>query len=97
MLNLLRLWILGVALLAGASRAFLLKSEYTDAWSSQVKISPHNTHKTFTQCLQNCAKPFLPNYNNEEQKPFLQKCVKNCMKYQYLCKNFNKCETLIGE
>lgn len=82
--------------LAGLCRGFLLKGEYTDIWGHHVKITPHTKHPTFTQCLQNCARPFLPEYNTEEKKPFMARCVKNCMKLQYLCKNFNKCENLYG-
>jgi hypothetical protein len=88
--------VLVAILLAGTTATMLLNGEYTSAWTGQVKISPHVPHLTFTQCLQRCIKPFLPDYNRADEKPFLQKCVKNCMKYQYLCKNYNKCDTIEG-
>lgn len=85
---------LGLLLLAGLGRCFLLNGEYTQIWGKHPKISPHLQHLTFSQCLQNCVKPFLPNYNDDHTRGIMQKCVKNCMKYQYLCKNFNKCEIM---
>lgn len=89
--------ILVAIFLAGSASSFLLNGEYTSAYTGQVKISPHVPHLTFTQCLQRCFKPYLPDYRKEEEKPFLQKCVKNCMKFQYLCKNYNKCDVQVGQ
>lgn len=85
-------------MLLGGANAFLIDGSYTDVWTNQVRVSPHTRHKTFTQCLQNCARPMLPDYKNVENLAFLQKCTKNCMKYQYYCKHFNKCtEVQSGE